>query len=84
MRLTSNMLNVLKTLHNAENKCGVASLKTAFALSDRDLDSISDNGFPARTGGLAFPELSVELTEKGRIFCNQQFNLASDSSSKAL
>lgn len=73
MRLTPNMLKVLKALHTAENNRGVATYKTALALSDRNLVSIRDGGFPARTQGLAFPELSVDLTEEGRFFCNQRF-----------
>jgi len=74
MRLTPNMLRVLKALHNAEDKRGVATYSTAIALSTRNLASILNGGFPARTQGQTFPELSIELTEKGLVFCNQRFS----------
>lgn len=73
MRLPPNMLKVLMALHNTENNKGVATYQTAFALSERGLVSVLNGGFPAKTQGLAFPELTVELTEEGRNFCNQKF-----------
>ena len=75
MRLTANMLKVLVELHNSGNGQGTATFRTAIALCDRELVSIRNGGFPARTEGLAFPELAVELTDKGKAFCVQKFNM---------
>lgn len=79
MRLSEPMLKVLKMLHDSKNQIGNASFRTAFALSDRELVLICKGGFPARTQGGAFPELSVELTEKGRAYCISRFGVSLSS-----
>lgn len=77
MRLSPNMLKALMSLHNSDNNTGFATYQTAFALNNRGLVSILNGGFPTKTQGLSFPELSIELTEEGRNFCKHKFGKTS-------
>ena len=73
MRLSENMIKALSLLHNSENNKGQAQLKTALALETRELVVILNHGFPASTCGGTFPNLSVELTNKGKKYCSERF-----------